>query len=176
MNLKNEQRSAIKFCCWLKNSAVETVKLMHKAYTDEKSLGDLTIFHWHNVFSEGSETAALLPHVGRPLRICSEKMVNRIAVIVCEDCHITVRQLAHALDISKSSVHTILCRKLKMRRVTACWVPHFLIQEQRDCCIEICHEWLKRIEDERNVVGHVITGDERWIHYFNPATKEESMH
>ncbi len=41
MDVKNEQRSAIKFCCWLKKSVVEIVKLMHKLYSDEEWLEDL---------------------------------------------------------------------------------------------------------------------------------------
>ncbi len=45
MDVKNEQRSTIKFCCRLKKSVVETVKLMHEMYTDEERLGDSTILH-----------------------------------------------------------------------------------------------------------------------------------
>ncbi len=48
--MKNEQGSAIKYCCWLKKSAADTVKLMHEAYTDEEQLGDSTIVDvcWYN--------------------------------------------------------------------------------------------------------------------------------
>ncbi len=41
MDVINEQISAIKFYCWLKKSAVETVKLMYEVYTDDDWLGDL---------------------------------------------------------------------------------------------------------------------------------------
>ncbi len=41
-------------------------------------------------------------------------MVNTVAVLVREDRHITVQQLAQALDISKLSIRTILHEKLKM--------------------------------------------------------------
>ncbi len=79
--------------------------------------------------------------------------------VVREDRHITVRQLAQALDILKSSVHMILCKNLKMKSC-ACWVPHFLTREQTDHRIEIRREQLKRIADEQDVMGHMITGDE----------------
>ncbi len=82
----------------LENSAVETVKFMHEAYTDEERLGDSTIFHWHTAFSKGRETIALLPHVGQSLSICTEEMVNTFAAIVRENRHITHLQLAQALD------------------------------------------------------------------------------
>ncbi len=126
IDVKNEQEIAIKFCCWLKKSAAETVKLVHKANTDERWFGDSSISHWHKAFSKGRETVALLPHAGWPWNICTEEMVNTVAATIWEDCHITVRWLAQALDISKSSVHTILHEKLRMGKVAACWVPQWL--------------------------------------------------
>ncbi len=87
---------------------METVMLMHEAYTDKERLGDSTIFCWHKAFSEDRETVVLLPHIGRPLSICAEVMANAIPAVVQEDLHITVQQLAEALHNSKSSVHTIL--------------------------------------------------------------------
>ncbi len=104
INVKKEQSSAIKFCCLLKKSVMETVNLMPEVCTDKEWLTDPTIFHQHNkAFSEGRETSALL-----------------VAVVVQKDCHITVGQLAQALDISKSSAHTILRKKFEMWRVVAC--------------------------------------------------------
>ncbi len=56
MDVKNEQRSAIKFRCRLKKSVVETMKSMHEAYTDEERLKDSTIFHLPKTVSKGRET------------------------------------------------------------------------------------------------------------------------
>ncbi len=42
--------------------------------------------------------------------------------------------------------------------------------------IEICYEWLKRIEDDLDVMECAITGDKSWIHHFDPVTKQESIH
>ncbi len=70
----------------------------------------------------------------------------------------------------------ILHKKLKMLRITACWVPRFLTEEQRDQHFKICHKWLKITEDESDVMACVITGDVSWIHHFDPAIKQESIH
>ncbi len=88
MDAKSEQRSVIKFCRQLKKSAVQTVKLMHEAHTDEEWFGDSIVFHRHKAFSEGIKTDALLSHVGWPLSICTEEMANTIAVVQ-EYCHVT---------------------------------------------------------------------------------------
>ncbi len=77
MDVKNEQRSAIKFCHWLKKSAVETVKLVHKAILtvklnsrsdwDTPLLRDLArVFRWrhsHGIFKlqRLSNSATLKP-------------------------------------------------------------------------------------------------------------------
>ncbi len=160
MDVKNEQRSTMKFCCWLKKSAVETMKLMHESYTNEERLKDSTTYYRHKAFSKGRETVPLLPYVGQLLSICTEEIMNTVTAVVWEDCYITVRQLAQASDISKPSVYMVLCEKIKMWRVAVWSVPYFLIREQRDHHIEICRKWLKRIEDELDVMVCVITGDE----------------
>ncbi len=125
---------------------------------------------------KGEKPLHCFPMLEQLLCVCIEEMVNTVTAVVQENCHIIVRQLAQALDISKSSVRMIQCEKLKMWRVADCWVPHFLTREQRDNHTEICCERLKRIGDEPDVMGHVTVDDESWIHHFNPATKEERMH
>ncbi len=96
------------------------VKFMQEAYTDEEQLGYSTIFHRHKACFESGEIAVWLPHIGQLLSISTERMVNTVTAVVREDSHIIIQQLAQALDISKSSVHTILREKLKMRKVAAC--------------------------------------------------------
>ncbi len=86
----------------LKKLAAETVNLMHEVYTDEKRLGDSMIICWHKAFSKGRKTSALLLLVRWPLGICTEETVNTVTAVVRENHHVTVWQVAQALDISKS--------------------------------------------------------------------------
>ncbi len=122
---------------------------MHRAYTKEEWLGDLTIFHWHKAFSEDRYTAALRPHIGRPLSICTEEIVNTVAAVDQEDHHITVRQLAQAPDISKSSLN-FLHPNLNCSYVVILWeFQHNLIVNQflkRNICRIrkqelFCNQW-----------------------------------
>ncbi len=126
MYVKNEQRSAIKFCCRLKKSAVETVNRCTKRTLIRNGLKI-----WQSSIgirpSPKAENCCTASPCWMTTSICTEEMPNTVTAAVWEDRHITVRQLAHALDISKSSFHTILCEKLKMWRLVAYWVPHFLI-------------------------------------------------
>ena len=55
MDVKEEQRVAIKFCCKIDFSAIKTVELIQKAYGDA-ALSRRTIFEWHKRFREGRES------------------------------------------------------------------------------------------------------------------------
>ncbi len=50
------------------------------------------------------------------------------------------------------------------------------LENRETVYIEISCKWLKRIEDEPDVMGRVITGDESWIRHFDPETILESVH
>ena len=51
MDVKEEQRVAIKFCCKVDFSATKTVELIQKVYCDA-ALNLTTIFEWHKRFRE----------------------------------------------------------------------------------------------------------------------------
>ena len=55
MDIKEEQRVAIRFCCKGDFSATKTVELIQKAY-GEATLSRTTIFEWHKRFREGRES------------------------------------------------------------------------------------------------------------------------
>jgi ribosomal protein S25 len=58
--------------------------------------------------------------------------VVRIRDTVQEDCIVTVRILADALNISKSTCHQILQEDLSKQKLNARLVPHALIQDQKE--------------------------------------------
>ena len=55
MDVQEEQRVAIKFCCKVDFSATKPVELIQKAYGDA-ALSRTTIFEWHKRFREGKES------------------------------------------------------------------------------------------------------------------------
>ncbi len=70
--LKQEQRYAIRYCVYQGSTVSDTVKEMLVAY-GENRLGESTIYRWHAAFSEGRESAALIPHGGRPSTSAAEE-------------------------------------------------------------------------------------------------------
>ena len=65
MDVKEEQRVAIKFCCKVDFSATKTVELIQKAYGDAE-LSRTTVFEWHKRFREGRESVKYDESSGRP--------------------------------------------------------------------------------------------------------------
>ena len=63
-----------------------------------------------------------------------------------------------------------------MRKVCARWVPRMLDQKMKDCRCELSSENLKLTQLDWNLfLKHIVTGDETWIHHYDPESKQQSM-
>jgi hypothetical protein len=67
MDVKEEQRVAIKFCFKVDFSATTTVQPIQKAYGDA-ALSRTTIFEWHKRFREGRESVRENKRISKPQR------------------------------------------------------------------------------------------------------------
>ncbi|KAJ4440369.1 hypothetical protein ANN_08509 [Periplaneta americana] len=60
-------------------------------------------------------------------------------------------------------------------KVSARWVPKHLTAELKERHVDVCETLLWRYEAEGDgFLKHIITGDEYWVHYFQPETKRTS--
>jgi len=87
-----------------------------------------------------------------------------------------VQLTADAVGISTGSVKTILREHLLMRKVCARWVPRMLDQKMKDYRCELSSENLKLMQLDWNLfLKRIVTGDEMWIHHYDPESKQQSM-
>ena len=114
MDVKEEQRVAIKFCCKVDFSATKTVELIHKAYGDA-ALSRTTIFEWHKRFREGRELVKDDERSRRPTTSRTDDNIVAVYKMVKEDRNATSRLIADTLGIPKTVVLWIL-RDLKKRK------------------------------------------------------------
>ncbi len=49
-----------------------------------------------------------------------------------------------------------------MRRVSCMWVPHFLTKEQMKTRVSACKKWLKKIEEDLDILSRIVMGDKSW--------------
>lgn len=87
-----------------------------------------------------------------------------------------VSELAVEFQISVGSIEQIIHDHLGMSKVSVRWVPRNLSTQDRHQRTESCKELVALYnEDEARFISRLVTGDETWIHHWDPETKLESM-
>ena len=61
-----------------------------------------------------------------------------------------------------------------MRKLTACWVPKSLSDEQMAIRASVCSALLKRFRSKDDFLLRLVTVDEPWAHYYEPENKAQS--
>ncbi len=104
----------------------------------------------------------------------SEENVNRIKQLLENDRRLTVRELEEKTGIPKSSIHVILWEKLKMRKLCARLVPHWLFQKEKKERVTKATAMAKMLR-QRNALTAVVTGDESWFSFHQSGNKRQNM-
>jgi len=118
MDVQFEQRVNIKFCVKLSKTVTETLQLLRDAYGDE-ALFRTRVFGWHRRFVLGRVSVEDDTRSGRPSSSRNKDNVVRIRDMIRNDHTVTVRMLADALHINKSTCHQILWEDLGKRKLNA---------------------------------------------------------
>ena len=118
-------------------------------------------------FESGVESIKNAPKSGRPKSASRKEIVSKIKEIIEGDARFTVRVSARKVGISLSTVHLILKKHLKVRKISARWVPHLLTDEQKRQRVKVAKKLLQMFPKyDKKQFANVVTGDETWVHYF----------
>jgi len=148
-----------KFCVKLRETGIEIFSKLKQAY-GEHALSRSQMFKWYKAFSESRESIKDEPRCGRPLTSKTNNNVEKLRALVLSDHRITMRMIAHDLNLNHTTVHQILTHKLAMRILCVKNVPKNLTIEQKNNRKDVCLYLLERIQSDRNFLKNVITGDE----------------
>ena len=96
-------------------------------------------------------------------------MCKKVRDLVYSDRRIQVEEMAQALGISHGGVSTILHGRLGMRKLTACWVPKSLSNEQMATRASVCSALLKRFRSKDDFLLRLV--DETWVYYYERENK-----
>ena len=124
-----------------------------------------TVRRWKKKFESGVESIKNAPKSGRPKSASRKEIVSKIKEIIEGDASFTVRDIARKVGISLSTVHLILKKHLKVRKISARWVPHLLIDEQKRQRVKVAKKLLQIFPKyDKKQFANVVTGDETWVH------------
>ena len=131
-----------------------------------------TVRRWKKKFESGVESIKNAPKSGRPKTASHKEIISKIKEIIEGDARFTVRDIARKVGISLSTVHLILKKHLKVRKISARWVQHLLTDEQKRQWVKGAKKLLQMFPkyDKKQFVN-VVTGDETCINYFEPVRK-----
>ena len=129
-----------------------------------------TVRRWKKKSESGVESIKHAPKSGRPKSAPRKEIVSKIKEIIEGDARFTVHDIARKVGISLSTVHLILKKHLKVRKISARWVPHLLTDKQDRKRVKVAKKLLQMFPKyDKKQFANVVTGDETWVHYFEPV-------
>lgn len=174
-NTKLEYRAIIKFLILEQVQAKEIFERMTAVYGTECPSYS-TVKRWAAEFKRGKQSLEDDPRSGRPAIGCSDENVEAIKELIEADRRLKVRELSASTGLSYGTVYTILHEKLGLSKLSARWIPRMLTAQQKqiraDSSLALLHLYNENPED---FVSRVVTGDETWVHHYDPESKQESM-
>jgi histone-lysine N-methyltransferase SETMAR len=171
VNKKDEIRAFIKARSKLGCSLKQLMTELPSAYEPSCVSYD-RVRRWKKKFESGVECIKNAPKSARPKSASRNEIVSKIKDIIKGDARFTVRDIARKVGISLSTVHFILKKHLKVRNISARWVPHLLIDEQKRQRVKVDKKLLQMFPKyDKKQFANVVTGDETWVYYFEPVRK-----
>ena len=88
---------------------------------------------------------------------------------------ITQREIANMMNISVGFVATILSDRLNMHKCNARWVPRIPTPAMKEVKVACCRKLMALFDDPTvDFCYRIVTGDETWVHDYDPLTPKES--
>ena len=126
---------------------------------------------WKKKFESGVESIKNAPKSGRPKSASRKEIVSKIKEIIEGDARFTVHDIARKVGISLSTVHLILKKHLKVRKISAGWVPHLLNDEQKRQRVKVAKSCFNCFQNMTKSSLPMSYDEETWAYYFEPVRK-----
>ncbi len=174
---REEQRTVIKFLVAEGHTPIQIWRRLQDVY-GEQSLGKTQVRMWSKRFSEGDghEPVTDLPRSGRPKTAIVKRTIDHVQQELDADRHLSIRQIVENTGFSQGMVHRILKQHLNVRRLSCKFVPKILSTEQRCQRVDMCHQNLANFAADPLYLDKILTGDESWLHRYDPDSKKSSSH
>ena len=172
-----KQRLVIQFLTLEGCAAIEIHKHMKAVYGDG-CMDVKNVRKWvrrDNSCCAGEMSVSDEHRPGRPISVTCDENKCRVDAMIQENRRIKPRDIALKLCISQERVHLII-ETLNYRKVCARWVPRQLTDLMKGHKKTVAQELLNWYHLEGDdFLKNITTGDESWIHHYDPENKRQSM-
>ena len=131
-----EERYAIKFCFKFGKNAAETYGMLQTVF-GASCMNRASVFEWHKRFREGRESVKDDESRGRSKEVNTPEMIGHIKNFMDKDRRVSIETISAQFDVSVGTVHKIIRKELKMRKIYAKFVPRVLREDQKE---RRCHD------------------------------------
>ena len=126
-----EEQYAVKFCFKLGKNATETYAMLQTAFR-LSCMNRASFFEWHKRFKEGRESVKEDERCGRSKEVNTPELIGKIKNFMDKDRRVSIETISAQFDVSVGTVHTLIRKELKMRKIYAKFVLRVLRDDQKD--------------------------------------------
>jgi len=156
---------------------VKPVEIHHcmLAQYGQCTMSQRKVFEWVKRFKLCRTHVTGEDRSSRPSTSRTQDHIDKADAMIREDRWIMVSEVAAHLDISYGSTYAILHDDLGYRKVCARWVPKELTVVHKRQRVEVVTQFARRYEEDPSFLERIVTGDETWVHHYDPESKRQSM-
>jgi len=170
---KEEQRSVMCFL-WAEGVPGAQTHLRMCAQYGDKVISHGIIYEWIEMFENGRTSLTDAERSGHPVTATTMRNEERTLELIRENRRITVEEVAGRLIVSVGFAYSLIHDSLKFSEVCARWVPKELTEKRKR--LDVCSRHLACYREEcDNFLQQIVTGDETWVHHYEPKSKWQRM-
>ena len=128
-----------------------------------------TVTRWVKYFREGTGDINDDPRPASPVSEFTSENIRLVRQVISSDPYSTndeiITETSLSLSLCHGTIERIIHNWLKTKKVTSCWVPHQLTDEQKQQRVELCCENLAKFQNSCCRLCDIIRGDETWIYH-----------
>ena len=111
---------------------------------------------------------------GRSKEVRTPELIGQIKNFMDKDRRVSIETISAPFDVSVGTVHTIIRKELKIRKICAKFVPRVIREDQKERRCHDSSQMVELINSGPAVLDALVTSNQSWIYCYDPVTKRQS--
>lgn len=140
----------------------------------DKAYAMSTIWKWIARFKDGRDNPEDDPRSGRPVTETTPANIERVKSLIDGCRNVSYSILEGITSLSHGTLVTIIKDHLKLRKLSARWIPYHLSPENQAKRLAFAKACLEKFESGQWRLDQIITGDESWFYHRHIDKKQSN--